>query len=492
MEVTAQETSLKNVLDQYYSWLVDLMGPTGDNRVALLSTIVTHDIIRDAPLYTHSVFKAFVDRTISISPEDFGPGNYADLYSRRYSDLVALAGYELYVSAKYSDQQVVDLQRLAGDITEAIKEINGIRRSANEEFNKVATDLGLKPGTPEYDLQRANVFSPYLTLIRIQRDKITRAESNRLAIHLAVFKNDREAAQLASIFERCIAESSYQYLPTSDDVERIYKLDPIKIGEAAHSGLYPFSRELGIDSSGSLTRILDLTGKRNVEFTANSTATHNHDLHWKASAGGRWGIFRGKVSSSAESHFRQSLQNLESISIGCEYMAEYWVKRRDWFDTTIFKNKYVADHIKNRPDVARALALCIASAVIVRGLKITYKFKSVNDTKVWSSWDAKASGGFKAFGISFGGIGGGGSGSKFDHKVDEKNKTVTFEDGSDVCRLLALRAAKVIDVSDESISMEGKYLDETPAGEALLKAWRDGSLGLNASGEELLPTEGER
>ena len=83
MEIKSTELTITDVLDQYYSWLVKLMGPKGNDRVALFSTIVTHDVVRDAPVYTEGVFRGFVDRSITISPEDFGPGNTTDRYSRR-------------------------------------------------------------------------------------------------------------------------------------------------------------------------------------------------------------------------------------------------------------------------------------------------------------------------------------------------------------------------------------------------------------------------
>lgn len=491
MEITAADQPINGVLDQYYSWLVNLMGPNGKDRVALLSTIVTHDIVREAPLYTQEVFRSFVDRTISISPEDLGAGNYSDRYSRRYSDLINTAAAELYAAATYTPEQEVRLQKAEGDITEAITEINSLRREANDEFLKVAKEMGLKPGTPEYDLERAKVFNPYLTLFSQQLRKMNRAEATREAVHMSVFKSDRAAAELSRTFERCIAETSKQILPTTDDIEKKYNFDPIKIAEAAQTGLYSFSRELGVDPSSSLVRALDMAGQRDVSISNSHTAQHNHDRAWKVSASGGWGIFKAKGSAQAESHFRQSIANLESIIIGCDYMGEYWVRRRDWFDSAIYKNKYVQEQLEARPDLARLLALCISSAIIVRGLKITYVFKNKTDTTVWSSWNAKASGGFKVFGVGFGGIGGGGSGSNFDHVVDEANRSVTFFDGPGVCRLLALRASNLIEVSDDLITLSSKYLADSNAGSAMIEAWRSGQVLYGSRDEEALDIIGK-
>ena len=293
---------------------------------------------------------------------------------------------------------------------------------------------------------------------------------------MSIFKNDRDAAQLSRVYERCQAQESRQYLPTSPDVEVIYKLDPIKISEAAQSGLFPFEEELGIEPSGSLARMLDGKGSRDITITNDYQADHSHDTAWSGGGGGTsWlPIFSASVSASSESHFRQSLSNIESISISCDHLAEYWVRRRDWFDSTIFENKYVADYLKNRPDTAALLALCVSSVMIARGLKITYTFKSENDTAIWSSWSSKASGGFTVFGFQIG-ASSGSSGSQSHHTIDKKERSVTFFDDPEVCRLVALRASQVIPtVKDEVIAFTGKRLEESMLGAELIKGWLGG------------------
>lgn len=476
MEVKSTEITIKDVLDQYYSWLVKLMGPKGTDRIALFSTIVTHDVEREAPLYTEGVFRGFVDRTLSISPEDFGAGNTADRYSRRYKALIDNAGSELYAAATFTPAQTNELQKLEGDVTEAINEINATRREANQGWIVFAQQLNLKPETPEYDLQKANFYLPYLSVTRDQRAKITKAQARTLAIRMSVFKVDHDAAQLSNIYERCQSQDNIQYLPTDIDIEKTYHLDPIKIAEAAQSGLYPFESELGLDPSGSLVRMLDYQGIREITLSKEMTAEHKHDQAWHVSGGASsWiPLFSSDVGANAESHFRQSLLNTESIKISCDYLGEYWIRRRDWFDSTIFANKYVKEELKRQPNVAALLALCISSVLIVRGLKLTYRFTDVNDTTVWSSWDSHAGGGFSAWGFNFG-LSGGSSGSDCHHTVNTKDKSVTFFDGPNVCRLIALRASTLIpDVADQLIAFLAKPLGDSDVGVQLIRAWSHG------------------
>jgi hypothetical protein len=241
-------------------------------------------------------------------------------------------------------------------------------------------------------------------------------------------------------------------------------------------GLYPFDAELGLDPSGSLVKMLDQQGKREVTLATGSTADYKHDQAWHVSgSGSSWiPVFSASVNASAESHFRQSLINTESIIISCDYLGEYWVRRRDWFDSTIFDNKYVKAQLKHQPTVAAALALCISSVLIVRGLKITYTFQHVDDTTVWSSWDAGASGGCNIWGWNFG-LSGGASGSDWSHVVNTNDKSVTFMDGPEVCRLIALRASTLISgISEDAIAFFGKPLEDSAMGRHLIQVWRSG------------------
>lgn len=478
MLVKSTEILIGNVLNQYYTWLWKLIGPKGVDKIALLSTITTHDIIKDARLFTDGVFRSFADRTITISPEDFGPGNTNDRYSRIYSSVISLAGYELYSNAKLTPEQSTTLAGYEGDITEAIREINKVRSEANAEWKKQAEDLDLKPNTPEWRLERANFYNPYLALIRNQREQITRAQAKKRSLWLSIFRDDRAAAQLSSIYERCLAEENFQYLPLDETIEKEYKLDPITIAEAAQAGLYPFERELGMNASGSLTRILDLKGARDVELKTGQDETHNHDSAWSASGSASWiPIFSASTNGGEEHHFRQSLSNIESIKLECDYIGDYWVRRRDWFDSTILENKYVQAELQRNPRAAALLAMCISSLVIVRGLRVTYKFKSVNDIQIWSSYNFKASGGFSVFGIDFGGVKGGRSGSNYDHTINTAENSITFSDGADVCRLLALRVSPILkNVNPAQIAFETQPLESTLFGQLVLEAWKEGTV----------------
>jgi hypothetical protein len=476
MDITTSQTTLNGVLDQYYSWLVKLMGPKGNDRTALFSSVITHDILKEAPLYTLGVFRSFADRTLTISPEDFGAGNSTDRYSRRYRDLIEIAGAELYGNATYTEKQLEDLQKADGDITEAANEILRIRKEVLREWTDYSRQAALTPGTPQYTLERANFYNPYLVLIRNQRTKLSRGQSKRVAVHLSVFKGDKDAMQLSKVYERCNAIENVQPLPSSPDVEVIYKLDPIKIGEAASGGLFTFEEELAMDPSVSLIGILDKTGTRDITISNKYTADFSHDQAWSASGSASWiPIFSASVGRQSESHFRQSIQNLESITIACDYLTDCWVKRKDWFDSTIYKNKYIQAVLQDRPDMAALLALCISSAIIVRGLKVTFTFKSVNDVAVWSSWSESASGGFNVFGFSVPVGSGGSSGNSSSHKITTKDRSVTFTDGTDVCRLLALRASNLIpEVSLEAVDYFTRPLSETHLGSKVLQAWAEG------------------
>ncbi|MBF2790034.1 MULTISPECIES: hypothetical protein [Enterobacter] len=473
MDVTATESTMKNVMDLYYSWLIQMLGPKGNDKIALLSTIVTHDIIKDAPLYTNYVFRQFADRTVSVSPEDFGAGNTNDRYSRVYRQIIDIAASELYAKATLTSKQQQDIDYFSGNITEAVEEIKSIRQESNRNWQEYAKQAGLQPGTPSYELERAKYYQPYISLIKDQRQKIITAQAKKKAIWLSVFKNDIPGRELAEVYERTIAEDNQQALPTDINIETKYGLDPITIGAAADSGIFAFETELGLLPSGTLTKILDMKGVRGETFKHDVKETHNHDSEWHGNASGGWGLWHANANASEEHHFRQSLQNLESISISCDFMGEYWVGRRDWFSSTILNNKYVVEALKKNPSYSYRLALCISSMIIVRGLKVKYKFKKVEDTAIWSSYNYSGGGGYGAFGVDFGSVSGGTSGNSYDHIVDTTENSVTFFDGNDVCRLIALRVSPIIDIDLNKIAFEMKLLDQSTLGLELIELWRN-------------------
>ncbi|MBX5164804.1 hypothetical protein [Rhizobium sp. NZLR4b] len=473
MDITAADSSIKKVLNLYYGWLVELVKPKGVDKIALMSTIVTEDIVETAPLYTNYIFRQFADRTISVSPEDFGGGNTNDRYSRVYRDLVEIAAADLYANASLTPQQQQTVDDCDTNVNTAIENIKTIRTAALEAWLAYAKEAGLKPGTPQYELAYANYYQPYIAQIKNERQKIITNQAKRRAVFLSVFKSpaDRE---MANVYERCNAVESQQSLPTDLTLETKYGIDPINIGAAADGGMYAFETELGLLPSGTLTLMLHKQGERNETFSNEDEETHNHDSEWHANAGGSWGLWHASGSDSEEEHFKQSIEHLESIKISCDYLGDYWVNRRDWFSSTIFKNKHIVKALKDNPSYLTRLALCISSVIIVRGLKVEYKFRDFSDTAVWSSYNYSGGGGYGVFGIDFGSAGGGSSGNSYDHVINTKEKSVTFLDGPDVCRLLALRVSSLIDdVSLEEIGFAMSPLDQSLLGLKLLELWKE-------------------
>lgn len=469
---------LKDVLDQYYSWLVMLLGPKGKDKIALLGTITTLDVIKDAPLFTEGVFRSFADRTITVSPEDFGGSNATDRYSRIYSAVISRAAAVLYASTDLDEKQTLRLSGYQGDLTEATTEINSIRTLANKAWKEVVKDESLKPETPEWRLARANFYIPYLLMIKEQRNKITRARASIEAFWNSIYKENTAAAHLSEVYERCISAENLQYLPLDETIEKTYKFDPITIAEAAEGGLYPFEKELGMSASGSLTKILDLKGSRDLEIKDSTKIVNSHDKDWGGGGDASWiPIFSISGSDTNEESFRQSISNIQSINIQCDYLGDYWVRRRDWYDSSILTNRYVKAELKKNKKAAALLAMCISSMVIVRGLKVTYKFKSINDTQIWSNHNFDAGGGFNVFGINFGDVRAGHSESSYTRTIDTEKNSVTFSDGADVCRLLALRTSSLVDeMSQEQIAFETRYLEDTKLGLEVIDAWRDGAV----------------
>jgi hypothetical protein len=69
--------------------------------------------------------------------------------------------------------------------------------------------------------------------------------------------------------------------------------------------------------------------------------------------------------------------------------------------------------------------------------------------------------------------------------IDTTDKSVTFFDGPNVCRLLALRVSQLIEMPLEQIAFATKPLDETALGKAMVLAWTSGDVAYGTVPEKV-------
>jgi len=182
-----------------------------------------------------------------------------------------------------------------------------------------------------------------------------------------------------------------------------------------------------------------------------------------------------KVSANLqyESHYKESLRKVRSISVKFKNLAEYWVRRGRWYSSAFFEFERVKAFFQSHPRYAAELAHIITSVVIGRGLELTLTFTDENDTNFWDQLNVSASGSFSVFGMNIPSSDANYGSHTMRHTVDRQNRTVTFIDNEDHCRLVAFRTEKVVNVDEQIRALEFQtWEDSIPEALQLLQTGR--------------------
>lgn len=469
VEITVEDSPVENALDLYYSHLYGLLSPETDQKIALNSSLVTFDILPDAPMYTEFVFRAFADRTVSLSPTDFDPvrlgvANTNDRYSKFYLDLLRHATFDLDVSLSQESLDKIDNLERENKVTR--KELQQFTNDMFQQWRDHAETNNITEDDPYYlDKQTAffnvNNFAEQITLFKEM------ISENIQKIYMIRWKQypDSESRQLASLLKHGTLDQYLMPRPKNPMLEEINDYDPIKLGQAwIYGNLNYFEESVEILPSGWLPRFLENVGKRNFRIQKGKTAAHNHDSSWSASGSARkWFFFKASANASYEKHVRESVNSTAEIEIKFENIAEYWVNRGPWFASNIFDYERVKEVLSSNPILAARLGYAISSVVLGRGMSITYKFSKESSFKEWSKFESSASGSFSAFGLNIPMASGSHESHRMDSKTSDDNKSVTFFDDPNHVRLLGFRVDKMFDGADEFVEASVPYLDNTIA-----------------------------
>lgn len=457
IEIKVADSPIPNAIDQYYSFLFQLLRPTNKQDIALNSTCVTFDIVKKAHLYTQGVFRAFADRTIGISPTNFEPGagNIGDRFSERYVDMINLILATLDTELKPEDVDKIT--------------------SHKKTIGELETDLG------QTYIDMVSLWNRYMDVNRITKDDKDYLEKmvayyntfsfankiknsrNEILTHYIAIDNirqraypDDETRELSNIYRFCFDEGYKMIRPYEWRLETENGYDEIKLAQAwVYGNIGNGSFDIGQEvlPSGDLELFLDRDGKRGFSITKGAVSSETHEAHWHTSGSAKWGFFSASVDVDHTNKWTSLINKTNKIEISFDNLSEYWVRRGRWYNSTIFDFTAVKDYLKKNPLLATKLSYAITSVLIGRGLKISLTFDDTNEFNEWSTLNTGAGGGLSIFGI-------GASGnntynrSDFKHTVDTLNKSVTFFDGADHTRLLGFRVEKLFDLDEKERANE--------------------------------------
>lgn len=464
--ITAKDSPIPNALDLYYSQLVELLKPTNGQRIALNSTLVTFDILADASLYNEYVFRAFADRTISASPTKvdpvaLGPANFANRYSYSFIELLRRVVRDLDSKLKPEDLDRIKL--LERDASAARAQLDNEYKDMIHRWVEHKRDEGIKDDDP-YFLDKQTAF--YNTYNFAERIKQLKNEISDRLMDIDIIRDggypDDDARQLILLFRYATLSQYLMTRPTTPMLESKYKYDEVRIAQMwIYENLSYFETSVEVRPSGFLDKFITNLGERSFKIVKNAKATHEHDSAWHAHASAGWGFWSASVDASYEKHIRESLTKTTSIEIGFKNLAEYWVRRGQWYSNTIFDMKRIQDKLKKYPQLAANVAQVVSSVVIGRGAYVKYYFQDQNDYKFWDKLSVSAGASYNFLGMNTANLGGSYTESNLQTYFNNTEKSVTFQDSESHCRLVGFRVDSVLgDDVDKIVALEqGDWMD---------------------------------
>lgn len=465
VEIRVSDSPVKDALNQYYEFLYTMLNPSAKQKVALNSTLVTFDILPKAPEFTNYVFRAFADRTVTLSPTAISPvalgvANTNDRYSAKYLEMLRLAIFKLDWSLSTADKDKIDL--LKRENKKLTKELQDLYTSMFDKWSSHAAHIGLKEDDPYYlDKQTA-----YFNTMRFA-SQISEI-SGEIGENVVAMRDIRDAAypdadarRLALLHQFGTLEEGKMALPKSPRLEEVNNYDPIKLGQAyIYNNLNYFEATAEVRPSGDLPNFLIRKGFRDFEISKEATATHQHDQAWSGSASAQYWFWKASTNANYERHLKETIAATNKIHVSFENIAEYWVNRGPWYASDVFDSPRVQKVLADNPRLAALLAYSISSVVIGRGTALTLKFTQESTFSEWSKFSSSASGSFSVLGLDIP-IG---SGSYSDYELHTATagdkKSVTFLDDPDHVRLLGFRVDKMFDGAESFVHANHPFIDE--------------------------------
>lgn len=489
VDITAEDSPIPNALDQYYSFLVDLTAPNASQRLALNSSIVTFDVIEDAPMYTEHVFRAFADRTVTVSPTSFSPvalglADTQDRYSRFYTDLLRRSIAQIDGEL---DQPTIDkIALLERDVISLRNDLQKFFETMFTSWDNHASKAGIKPDDPYYLDKQTSYFTVmnFATQLQYYRDTISDRLQKMFWLRETAY-SDPEDRHIAALLRNATLSDNLVPRPKTPQLEEVQKYDPIKLGQLyIYNNLNYFETGPEISPSGYLPKFLKQSGKRSYTVTKGATADYVHDESWSVKGSGRkFFFFKASAEAKYEKHIKDSIQASASVEIGFENISEYWVNRGQWFSSSVFNYKRVREVLSKDTRLAGLLANAISSVVIARGMTVKYTFSSAAAYNEWSSFTSSGSGGFSIFGMTRVSTNATYSSYTMNASTATDGLSVTFSDSADHVRLLGFKVDRMFDGAEEASLANAKYIDEVDF--EALRVFKSAA----AKGDKVSPTD---
>jgi hypothetical protein len=481
VDISVNDSPIGNAIDQYYHFLNQLFQPTEKQNIALNSSLVTFDIVKEARLYTENVFRGFADRKIALSPTDFGFGSadFGDRFSERYKEL--LSGIVSQIDRSLSQEDLDEISALKRELKLAENELEETYIDMGSRWRRYKSEEGIEDTDPDIlDKQIAfyNTFA-FATKLRRLKNEVLRFNEDIEFVRQRAYP-DTESQTLAKLYRYAHAEQYAVARPNNPILEAERGYDDLDLAQMWVYGNLGGVFDVGSEilPSGFLERFLENRGERGFSIKKGFESETVHDSSWKTKGSARkWFFFKVSASAEQKRHFESSVEKINEIDMKFENMAEYWVRRGRWFSASIFDFEIVKEYLDSKPDLKEDLTYIPTSVILGRGLQLGLVFDSTEEFETWNRLKTSGNASFGIFGVRIPSSAASYNSYDFNKEVDTANKKVTFFDSPNHCRLLAFRVERLIEPTDndEKLLVKRGFANGDPE---TLEALSSGKLGI--------------
>lgn len=434
--------AMKISLDNYYDILKAQTGGLGSNEFLQLKLVA--DAVDVSSTKEEDNYKWFSyynllkrsDLAIDNSPIAdtilTGAVTLADVYGKFLRKLRNLVVYsELSQEDKdkldYIDTEVERLKEVAIDLFE----------TDSQRWSRYCEVRGIETGDQSIYIQWSSRFGNIGEIENIHK-KITYKKFERKTIINRKFPNadDQEIVDAEILFDdprmrlRYPIHPDYEY---SSELTAEY-LVGLPYGSTA---LYDDRRVINWDKT--LDRIRELNvGRFTATLDTSSQRSESIKTDWGGSSSVRYGFIKVKSGGSGFSKISEDFKKTKNITLSAESTMKVNINYGSWFKPNLFEHK----RVKENPDLFLeffgengSLKYYPTALILLRGFGISFKTTAKWTYDYEKKFKASGGGGFRAFGINFGGKAKYGKHVK-EHKVDRSETELKITDDSNSIRFV--------------------------------------------------------
>jgi hypothetical protein len=203
-------------------------------------------------------------------------------------------------------------------------------------------------------------------------------------------------------------------------------------------------------------------GKLTAEFDKQTQSSNSIQTDWSASASGRYAFIRVKASVSEHKSISEDFSKATNIQLGSEASLRVNINYGPWFKPNLFEHKRVKENVSLFTEffgLTGTLLYYPTALILIRGFSVSFKTSSQWTYDYKRKFSASGGGGFRAFGINFGGSSSYGR-SEAIHKVDQSTTELKISDDASTLRFVGYVIKKndtVLNIlSDTAKTMENE------------------------------------